>query len=55
MTEVMGGTTRTTTYTYDTARRLTREVDTGGGTTTRDYTFDTRGKPRIRCCKTFIP
>ena len=43
VTEVMGGTTRTTTYTYDTARRLTREVDTGGGTTTRDYTFDTRG------------
>jgi len=44
--ETMGSTTRTITYTYDNARRLTREHDTGtGGTnpTTRQYTFDNRG------------
>jgi len=35
--------TRTITYTYDTARRLTREQVTGAGAITRVYTFDTRG------------
>ena len=45
VTEVMDGVTRTVTYTYDTARRLTREHDTGagGGAITRAYTFDNRG------------
>ena len=42
--ETMSGVTRTITYTYDTARRLTREHDTGagGGAITRAYTFDNR-------------
>ena len=42
--EVMSGVTRTITYTYDTARRLIREHDTGtgGGAITREYTFDNR-------------
>ena len=37
--------TRTITYTYDTARRLVREHDTGvgGAATTRAYAFDARG------------
>jgi len=45
VTEMMGGTTRTVTYAYDTARRLIREHDTGagGGAITRTYTFDARG------------
>jgi len=45
VTELMGGVTRTITYTYDAARRLIREHDTGagGGTITRAYSFDARG------------
>ena len=50
-TETAGGATRTITYTYDAARRLTREhhvgagVGPGGasGTITRVYLFDNRG------------
>ena len=45
ITETMSGVTRTINYTYDTARRLTREQSTGGGTgaITRQYEFDNRG------------
>ena len=44
--ELMNGATRTITYTYDTARRLTREESTVGGGVgafARQYTFDNRG------------
>jgi len=41
--ETMRGATRTITYTYDTARRLTREQETGYRAITRVYTFDNRG------------
>ena len=52
---VVGSANRTITYTYDAARRLTREHDTGpgvgpGGTTgtiTRQYTFDNRGNRTV--------
>jgi len=49
--ETMGGVTRIVTYTYDTARRLTNEYDTGAGagTVNRAYTFDARGN---RSCMT---
>jgi len=39
----MQGVTRIITYTYDTARRLTREQETGYRAITRSYTFDNRG------------
>jgi len=43
VTETMDGVTRVVTYTYDTARRLINEHDTGAGTVNRAYTFDARG------------
>ena len=45
ITEIMEGATRTITYTYDLARRLTREHSTAGGGVgliTREYQFDNR-------------
>jgi YD repeat-containing protein len=43
VTERLQGVTRTITYSYDLARRLTQEQETGYRNITRAYTFDARG------------